>query len=159
MGATGEGPEAEAWAAIPSCYLLSLAEIRRSLTLTLVTVQLNTSNKTPLEFLSADPTMTFQGEGPNLVAAADLPDPIRSPMRRRSIKVDKPAALHLHTSRPLYEKNRCTITLTHGDPEDAGRNRRRTRKYLVASDLSTESLYAIQVGLFWLSPSSSGSPY
>lgn len=55
--------------------------------------------------------------------------------------------LELHTSRPAFEKNRCTVTLTHGDPdraiEEAGAKKRR-RRYVVASDLSDESLYAIQ---------------
>ncbi|KAK4698251.1 hypothetical protein P7C70_g8031, partial [Phenoliferia sp. Uapishka_3] len=105
--------------------------------------QLNASNKTPLEFLS--PTMTFLGEGPNLVATpSEFPEPTPTRMlaRRRSTK-DKIPTLRLTTSRPAFEKNRCTITLEQGDPTAAGAGRR-TRKYLVASDLSEESLYAIQ---------------
>lgn len=67
----------------------------------------------------------------------------------------------LVTSRPIFERNRCTITLTHGYPSHyrpatpstndtasgASLNtnsRKRVRNYIVASDLSTESLYAIQ---------------
>ncbi|POY74085.1 hypothetical protein BMF94_2897 [Rhodotorula taiwanensis] len=69
--------------------------------------------------------------------------------RRKSTKASMSSLprLELNTSRPAFEKNRCTVTLTHGDPdraiEEAGPKKRR-RRYLVASDLSDESLYAIQ---------------
>ncbi|KAI5476160.1 Usp (universal stress protein) family protein [Pseudohyphozyma bogoriensis] len=110
----------------------------------------NSSGKTPLDFLgiaqgTSELTMTFQGEGPNLLAASDLPtDPTTTatPLRRRPTKSEKTPSLKLQTSRPVFEKNRCTVTLTHGDPD--GVEKKRKRKYLVASDLSEESLYAIQ---------------
>jgi hypothetical protein len=60
----------------------------------------------------------------------------------------------LVSSRPLHERNRCTITLTHGDPDgfirgttpsNANRKPRKQKKtYVVASDLSEESYYAIE---------------
>lgn len=112
--------------------------------------QLNASNKTPLDFLSSEVTMTFLGEGPNLLAAtSEFPEPApaaqpRALVRRRSTKLGKLDPLKLVVGRPVFEKNRATVTLVHGDPEAAGKTRR-TRKYLVASDLSEESLYAIQV--------------
>ncbi|GAA6005033.1 hypothetical protein JCM10207_008484 [Rhodosporidiobolus poonsookiae] len=72
------------------------------------------------------------------------------PQRRKSTKSAALPRLELKTSRPVFEKNRCTVTLVHGDPDgvcdkqehEGGRKRR--RRYLVASDLSEESLYAIQ---------------
>ncbi|KAL8290289.1 hypothetical protein RQP46_003228 [Phenoliferia psychrophenolica] len=111
--------------------------------------ELNASNKTPLDFLSSSPTMTFLGEGPNLLTTTSefpVPAPAATPrtlVRRRSSKMEKTPALKLVSGRPIFEKNRCTVTLVHGDPELAAKERR-TRKYLVASDLSEESLFAIQ---------------
>lgn len=76
--------------------------------------------------------------------------------RRSTIRQDYP----LVASRPIYERNRCTITITHGDPDGflagtlpsqqqqqpSGRpyKRRRKKTYVVASDLSEESYYAIE---------------
>ena len=93
--------------------------------------------------------MTFLGEGPNLESEpvlfpeAPAPTAPRTLVRRRSTKLEKNPVLKLVSGRPVFEKNRCTVMLIHGDPEIAGKERR-TRKYLVASDLSEESLYAIQ---------------
>jgi hypothetical protein len=52
--------------------------------------------------------------------------------------------LPLQTSRPLFQRDRCTITVTQGNPE--AYNRRR-RTYIVASDLSEESRYAVEWGI------------
>lgn len=120
--------------------------------------------------------MIYPGEGPNLLPPSDpmtssftrptpnttdssstlTPNgpPRANPRtgalaRRKSTRPGSSALprLELHTSRPVFEKNRCTVTLRHGDPdraiEEAGPKKRR-RRYLVASDLSDESLYAIQ---------------
>ncbi|KAL1711102.1 hypothetical protein EV121DRAFT_191591 [Schizophyllum commune] len=70
----------------------------------------------------------------------------RNPRRRRSMKPIEP--LPLDTSRPVFQRDRCTITLTQGDPDaklaEVGR---RARKYIVASDLSQESRYAVEWGI------------
>lgn len=120
--------------------------------------------------------MIYPGEGPNLLPPSEpMTSPFTRPTpnttdssstltpngppranprtgalaRRKSTRPGSSALprLELHTSRPVFEKNRCTVTLTHGDPdraiEEAGPKKRR-RRYLVASDLSDESLYAIQ---------------
>ncbi|KAG1861714.1 hypothetical protein DFJ58DRAFT_776689 [Suillus subalutaceus] len=52
--------------------------------------------------------------------------------------------LPLKTDRPLFQRDRCTITMTQGDPEASGRRR---RMYIVASDLSEESRYAVEWGI------------
>lgn len=52
--------------------------------------------------------------------------------------------LPLKTARPLFQRDRCTITMTQGNPEASGR---RNRMYLVASDLSEESRYAVEWGI------------
>ncbi|KAF9077575.1 hypothetical protein BDP27DRAFT_477051 [Rhodocollybia butyracea] len=68
----------------------------------------------------------------------------RNPRRRKSTKHHEP--LPLHTSRPLFQRDRCTITMIQGDPE--GKSLGRTKKkYIVASDLSEESRYAVEWGI------------
>ena len=52
--------------------------------------------------------------------------------------------LPLQTSRPIFQRDRCTITLTQGNPEASERRR---RMYIVASDLSEESRYAVEWGI------------
>lgn len=61
--------------------------------------------------------------------------------RKRSLRHD---ALELATSRPVYGPNRCMIMLTHGNPDGAEREGRR---YVVASDLSEESRFAVEWGI------------
>ncbi|KAJ7784618.1 hypothetical protein B0H16DRAFT_1296681 [Mycena metata] len=92
------------------------------------------------------------GEGVNVVVPPDpyFPTtlnarPTRSakksnPRRRKSTR---PEPLALQTSRPIFQRDRCTITITQGDPTAAGRRRR----YIVASDLSEESRYAVEWGI------------
>ncbi|KAJ4482248.1 hypothetical protein J3R30DRAFT_2148450 [Lentinula aciculospora] len=70
----------------------------------------------------------------------------RNPRRRKSIKHHEP--LHLNTSRPLFQRDRCTITMIQGDPEDkTSAIERKRKKYIVASDLSEESRYAVEWGI------------
>lgn len=64
-----------------------------------------------------------------------------APKRRKSKNHE---FLPLSTSRPLFQRDRCTITVTQGHPESSGR---RKRKYIVASDLSDESRYAVEWGI------------
>ncbi|KAJ3573205.1 hypothetical protein NP233_g2581 [Leucocoprinus birnbaumii] len=68
----------------------------------------------------------------------------RNPRRRKSVKHHDP--LPHHTSRPLFQRDRATITITQGDPA-AKLGDRRKRKYVVASDLSEESRYAVEWGI------------
>ncbi|PWN37903.1 uncharacterized protein FA14DRAFT_20646 [Meira miltonrushii] len=50
----------------------------------------------------------------------------------------------LTASRPVFEKNRCTITLIHGDYDKFAHESKRPRRYIAASDGSEESSYAIE---------------
>ncbi|KAL0960663.1 hypothetical protein HGRIS_005693 [Hohenbuehelia grisea] len=68
----------------------------------------------------------------------------RGPRRRRSTRHHEP--LPMQTSRPIFLRDRCTITITQGDP-DAKLGGRKMRKYVVASDLSEESRYAVEWGI------------
>ncbi|CAE6384597.1 unnamed protein product [Rhizoctonia solani] len=61
--------------------------------------------------------------------------------RKKSLRHDP---LELATSRPVYGPNRCMIMLTHGNPDAAEREGRR---YVVASDLSEESRFAVEWGI------------
>lgn len=68
----------------------------------------------------------------------------RNPRRRKSVKHHEP--LPFRTSRPVFQRDRCTITVTQGDPV-AKLGARRKRTYVVASDLSEESRYAVEWGI------------
>ncbi|KAH0586326.1 hypothetical protein H2248_007573 [Termitomyces sp. 'cryptogamus'] len=90
------------------------------------------------------------GEGVNVVVPPEpyFPSTLdpssrmkRNPRRRKSTRHHEP--LHYETSRPVFERDRCTITITQGDPAAKLGNRKK-RKYVVASDLSEESRYAVE---------------
>lgn len=68
----------------------------------------------------------------------------RNPRRKKSLRHHEP--LPLQTSRPVFQRDRCTITLTQGDPESKLEGRR-PRSYIVASDMSEESRYAVEWGI------------
>jgi hypothetical protein len=75
-----------------------------------------------------------------------------TPSRKETI--GRSTRLPLDTSRPSFSRDRCTLTLTHGDPagypRDAaadGDKVREPKRYVVASDLSTESGYAVEWGI------------
>ncbi|KAF6757476.1 hypothetical protein DFP72DRAFT_891240 [Ephemerocybe angulata] len=70
----------------------------------------------------------------------------RNPRRRKSVRAHEP--LPLNTSRPVFQRDRCTITITQGDPESKlEEEQRKRRRYVVASDLSEESRYAVEWGI------------
>lgn len=102
--------------------------------------------------LSADPVEEFDkfgeeieqdllGEGPNVVVPEAPIFPVDAPVRRKTLL----SGLDLVTSRPSYARDRCTITLTHGDPDaELETSGKRLRRYVVLSDLSDESRYAVE---------------
>lgn len=83
------------------------------------------------------------GEGPNVVVP---PQPLfQQSMFAAAKKETTRSGLELETSRPVYARDRCTIVLTHGGPDDAlERSGKRMRRYVVLSDLSEESRYAVE---------------
>jgi hypothetical protein len=103
--------------------------------------------------LDADPDPT--GEGVNVVVPPEpyFPSTLntsssslrgkKNPRRRKSTKHEP---LQLRTSRLAFARDRCTITITQGDPESK-LDGRKQRKYVVASDLSDESRYAVEWGI------------
>ncbi|KAL4075190.1 hypothetical protein V8B97DRAFT_1944887 [Scleroderma yunnanense] len=52
--------------------------------------------------------------------------------------------LPLNTSRPVFQRDRCTIAIIQGHPAAFTQ---RKKKYIVASDLSEESKYAVEWGI------------
>ncbi|KAN0125492.1 hypothetical protein V8E53_015462 [Lactarius tabidus] len=93
------------------------------------------------------------GEGVNVVVPPEPYFPTtlnhsstrNNPRRRKS---NRPDPLPLVTGRPVFQRDRCTITLTQGDPPRALMGSgRRPRRYVVASDLSDESRYAVEWGI------------
>ena len=81
------------------------------------------------------------GEGPNVVLP---PEPVFASKSFREKRTTQ-KGLDLITGRPSFGRDRCTIVLTQGDPdgalEDSGK---RLRRYVVLSDLSQESGYAVE---------------
>lgn len=73
---------------------------------------------------------------PNVVLSEDQ---VSTFLQRRSSKM-----LSLSTSRPRFERNRCTITISHGDADAAAKASKRPKRYVVASDGSEESSYAVE---------------
>lgn len=83
------------------------------------------------------------GEGPNIVVPPPPLFPTASTHQHHQRKSPK-SGLDLVTSRPVYARDRCTITLTHGSPDGALEGSgKRMRRYVVLSDLSEESRYAV----------------
>ncbi|SJX65139.1 uncharacterized protein SRS1_15960 [Sporisorium reilianum f. sp. reilianum] len=73
---------------------------------------------------------------PNVVLSEDQ---VSTFLQRRGSKM-----LSLTTSRPRYERNRCTIGISHGDADAAAKRSKRPKRYVVASDGSEESSYAVE---------------
>ncbi|KAI3475773.1 hypothetical protein L1887_62769 [Cichorium endivia] len=73
---------------------------------------------------------------PNVVLSEDQ---VSTFLLRRGSKM-----LSLATSRPRFERNRCTITISHGDADAAAKASKRPKRYVVASDGSEESSYAVE---------------
>ncbi|KAH9841607.1 uncharacterized protein C8Q71DRAFT_737862 [Rhodofomes roseus] len=91
------------------------------------------------------------GEGVNVVVPPEpyfpstLNHSTHNPRRRKSMRPDP---LPLDTSRPVFQRDRCTITITHGSPARVlGETGRRNKRYVLASDLSDESRYALEWGI------------
>ena len=92
------------------------------------------------------------GEGVNVVIPPEpyfpstLNTGARNPRRRKSTRPQD--TLPMVTSRPVFQRDRCTITLTHGAPEKLlEESSRRPKRYVLASDLSDESRYALEWGI------------
>lgn len=84
------------------------------------------------------------GEGPNVVVPPEplFPTSYMAPVKKRET-LD--SGLELQTSRPSYARDRCTINLTHGDPDASlEESNKRLNRYVVLSDLSEESKYAVE---------------
>ncbi|PLW04670.1 hypothetical protein PCANC_28335, partial [Puccinia coronata f. sp. avenae] len=129
----------------------------------------NASSITPIDFLQkSNQPIPFMDQAPNITSPPPLPisfaptDPRslsssvipltqkssitsrNGSVRRRTSTLGSRQDLKLTVSRPIYQKNRCTITIEHGDWLEVAKKAERTRFYLVACDLSDESKYAIE---------------
>ncbi|OJT09878.1 hypothetical protein TRAPUB_13621 [Trametes pubescens] len=117
--------------------------------------EMNTERNALIPASSVDQEMPdYLGEGVNVIMPPEpyFPSTLngtgggRGPRRRKSTKPHD--TMSLVSSRPVFQRDRCTITITHGDPDgvrqETGRPRRR---YVLASDLSEESRFAMEWGI------------
>lgn len=82
------------------------------------------------------------GEGPNVVIP---PEPLFPSRNQPKIIKSLRSGLDVITSRPTFARDRCTISITQGDPDGAlERLDKGMRRYVVLSDLSDESRYAVE---------------
>lgn len=82
------------------------------------------------------------GEGPNVIIPEEPLFP--NPKEYKVVKSLR-SGLDVVTSRPTFARDRCTITITQGDPDGAlERLNKGMRRYVVLSDLSDESRYAVE---------------
>jgi len=98
----------------------------------------------PLDRYGEDVEQDVLGEGPNVVVP---PEPMFPSSSAFNVKKRKTldSGLELVTSRPSYARDRCTINLTHGDPDASlEESNKRLNRYVVLSDLSEESKYAVE---------------
>lgn len=98
----------------------------------------------PLDQYGEDVEQDVLGEGPNVVVPPEplFPTSYMAPVNKRET-LDP--GLELQTSRPSYARDRCTINLTHGDPDASlEESNKRLNRYVVLSDLSEESKYAVE---------------
>jgi hypothetical protein len=98
----------------------------------------------PLDSYGEDVEQDVLGEGPNVVVP---PEPLFPTSYMFNVKKRKTldSGLELVTSRPSYARDRCTINLTHGDPDASlEESNKRLNRYVVLSDLSEESKYAVE---------------
>ena len=92
------------------------------------------------------------GEGVNVVIPPEpyFPSTLNSsthqPRRRKSTKSNVHDRLSVATSRPVFQRDRCSIRLTQGNLE-AALEKRKGRTYMLLSDMSDESRYAMEWGI------------
>ncbi|KAI9599858.1 hypothetical protein KEM48_010253, partial [Puccinia striiformis f. sp. tritici PST-130] len=103
----------------------------------------------PISFASTDPRSLIIRSPSTIVRKTSISSRNGSLRRRTSSSIIPPSKLKqqhlkLNVSRPIYQKNRCTITIEHGDFAKFSQDSERNRFYLVACDLSDESKYAIE---------------
>jgi nucleotide-binding universal stress UspA family protein len=86
------------------------------------------------------------GEGPNVIIPPPEPFPVvRHNTSNASSSSSPYHALETVSGRPEFGRDRCTLRIVQGDPEAAlERKGGRQRRYVVASDLSEESGYAVE---------------
>ena len=92
------------------------------------------------------------GEGVNVVIPPEpyfpstLNNSTHQPRRKKSTKSHFHDRLSVTTARPIFQRDRCNIKITQGDPE-AALEKRKGRTYMLLSDLSDESRYAMEWGI------------
>ena len=95
----------------------------------------------------------YLGEGVNVIVPPEpyFPSTLnggqgRNPRRRKSMKPQD--TLPLNTSRPIFQRDRCILTVTHGSPERIHNETGKPgKRYILASDLSEESRFALEWGI------------
>ena len=92
-----------------------------------------------------DPSADEFQTAPNIVFARNEKELLvqKTLLTKNSLPVTQPGRPTLVTHGPTLERNRCTVIMTYGDYETHAKQSRRKKRYIVASDSSEGSQYAI----------------
>lgn len=80
---------------------------------------------------------------PNVVFSAHDQGVVDPRQRGLELPASKPGRPKLSTIGPTFQRNRCTVSLVYGDFETVSQSKRTPRRYVVASDGSDGSQYAV----------------
>ncbi|KAG8886293.1 hypothetical protein FRB98_001355 [Tulasnella sp. 332] len=107
----------------------------------------HTSPKVPPVRTLSNPPPSKESSKPSTPAEVAA----RTPRRKKTLKSSHGHTndpLPLSVSRPVFARDRCTVVVTHGDPAGAATGGgRETKRYIVFSDLSEESKWAVEWGI------------
>ncbi|KAG9006510.1 hypothetical protein FRB93_008638 [Tulasnella sp. JGI-2019a] len=96
------------------------------------------------------PASTSSSTHPSAPPSTPAEVAARTPRRKKTLKPSHITndPLPLAVSRPVFARDRCTVVVTHGDPRGAATSgRREPKRYVVFSDLSEESKWAVEWGI------------
>lgn len=90
-----------------------------------------------------DPAADEFQTAPNIVFSRTIEPTMHRARELNQLPVSQPGRPKLATTGPVFERNRCTVTMVYGDYAEKAQRSKRPKRYVVASDGSEGSQYAI----------------